>query len=683
MIRVLCPVCRKVLELADDTAGQVIPCQWCGKQMLVPASVLAPKQANPTRIAPTRPHPAPPTVVEPPAPPPGQVVVGCPGCGRAISLPARELTMTIECARCDTRFVPAGCAAAPPSTPAPPPPPEEPPAEPVDDAALRDNAALMGLYSEGNPQGAGQVDPNARIRNRVLLGAGLVAVPVLMAVVVLAMQHKAPPSSRSVVKNGGGGNGGDDRGDGETSRPRETKTALKASPNAIVVGQEVRFTATVSAFARDVDRGAVQFKIDGKPFGQPVPVQNGEAVSDPARNLPAGAHDITAEYSGGPDFKGSGHLVRLTVNDKDKVNTTTKVSDPVANPVASGQPVTFVVTVSAVPPSADGPAPSGKVRLYVGTDFNKPIASATLGPIAGRRGRATFKDVVLKEGENRITAAYGGDDKFNPSNSSGELVQTVKKAETFPADSGPPDADPVAKPAAALTAAEFEVEKGRNLFREGVEKAKMFEQVEKCFKAALKTSKKEGTLLAEIGFRLAYLHRNGGDLRAYNFYLGAAAANLREQGKAVAVINRIFADITKDMHTLESEGPMKEALLKLLKDARTEAGAAELAENSILTRVAQYHAERMAKEGKCFHSLDGRSYEERARNDSYRGRVRGSINHAGVRARLATVQKSWAKSKEHNAAFLYKDFRDVGLGVALSTKGVYYYVLILGAPEDK
>jgi hypothetical protein len=45
--------------------------------------------------------------------PPGIVIVGCPGCGRAIPLPPNELTWQIECSRCGTRFVPTGSSAPP------------------------------------------------------------------------------------------------------------------------------------------------------------------------------------------------------------------------------------------------------------------------------------------------------------------------------------------------------------------------------------------------------------------------------------------------------------------------------------------------------------------------------------------------------------------------------------------
>jgi hypothetical protein len=57
----------------------------------------------------------------------GTIIVTCPGCGRAIPLEPHELSLTIECARCNIRFVPA-------ATPAPARPPASTPLEPQEDS---------------------------------------------------------------------------------------------------------------------------------------------------------------------------------------------------------------------------------------------------------------------------------------------------------------------------------------------------------------------------------------------------------------------------------------------------------------------------------------------------------------------------------------------------------------------
>ena len=47
--------------------------------------------------------------------------------------------------------------------------------------------------------------------------------------------------------------------------------------------------------------GTLAFQIDGSPFGNPVPLTNGSAAISTA-GLPAGAHTITAFYSGDGNF---------------------------------------------------------------------------------------------------------------------------------------------------------------------------------------------------------------------------------------------------------------------------------------------------------------------------------------------------------------------------------------------
>jgi DNA-directed RNA polymerase subunit RPC12/RpoP len=105
LIRFTCASCGKRLKAADDGAGQKISCPRCGQRLMVPQQM-----QNQSSV----PQPATPPLWPPHAshgsqavPQAGQVLVHCPGCGRAIILQVHELTLNIECAGCFKQFVPS------------------------------------------------------------------------------------------------------------------------------------------------------------------------------------------------------------------------------------------------------------------------------------------------------------------------------------------------------------------------------------------------------------------------------------------------------------------------------------------------------------------------------------------------------------------------------------------------
>jgi hypothetical protein len=102
-----------------------------------------------------------------------------------------------------------------------------------------------------------------------------------------------------------------------------------------------------------------------------------------------------------------------------KANTTTGVMSN-ANPSVFQQMVTFTVTVAPNSPCI----PTGTVTLL---DGGVPIPSASNLQLTG--GIATFATSALSIGIHSITATYGGDPNFNPSNSP-TWSQTVNKANT-------------------------------------------------------------------------------------------------------------------------------------------------------------------------------------------------------------------------------------------------------------
>jgi hypothetical protein len=143
LIRFECPTCGKRLKAPDDGAGCKTTCTRCSQRLLVP-----PRVQNKTvlgKAVPDRPtiSAVPPSGIKPQAAvlPPGQVVVSCPGCGRAIQLRPHELSLVIECAACNLCFSPSG-------PPVPPPVPRQWPSGPsASPSAADDDVALAQAHS--------------------------------------------------------------------------------------------------------------------------------------------------------------------------------------------------------------------------------------------------------------------------------------------------------------------------------------------------------------------------------------------------------------------------------------------------------------------------------------------------------------------------------------------------------
>jgi Pro-kumamolisin, activation domain/Bacterial Ig-like domain (group 3) len=78
-----------------------------------------------------------------------------------------------------------------------------------------------------------------------------------------------------------------------------TTTAITSSSNPSTLGQPVTFTAKVTQGSGPVTpTGQVQFYVDGSTLGSPVALSAGSATSPADSGLTAGAHTITAGYSG-------------------------------------------------------------------------------------------------------------------------------------------------------------------------------------------------------------------------------------------------------------------------------------------------------------------------------------------------------------------------------------------------
>jgi predicted extracellular nuclease len=152
-------------------------------------------------------------------------------------------------------------------------------------------------------------------------------------------------------------------------------TSVASSANPSVLGAAVRFTATVTGPAGIPVTGSVQFTVDGRPLGGPVALVGGTATSAPLSTLTAGAHRVTASYSGSAALQASqataSQVVRYAV----------KIVSPSAGariPAGSIVPIVFQLTdVNGTPIPRVEAALVGLTRVKVSATGAQTLAPST------------------------------------------------------------------------------------------------------------------------------------------------------------------------------------------------------------------------------------------------------------------------------------------------------------------
>lgn len=197
-----------------------------------------------------------------------------------------------------------------------------------------------------------------------------------------------------------------------------TTTSLSAAPSPTVSGQAVTFTAHVDIVAPGVGTlgGAVQFNVDGAPFGTAIPLGAGDNATLTVSNLSTGNHDVEAVYNGTANFASSSSaIVSHGVNRADTTLDLTSSS----NPAFSGAPITYTAVVAPVAPGAG--TINGTVQFAVdGVNLGAPV------PVVG--GQAVSPVSTQQVGSHNITANYSGDANF--AGQSDSLTQLIAAAQT-------------------------------------------------------------------------------------------------------------------------------------------------------------------------------------------------------------------------------------------------------------
>jgi YVTN family beta-propeller protein len=201
-----------------------------------------------------------------------------------------------------------------------------------------------------------------------------------------------------------------------------TSLGLTSSANPSAAGQAATFTAAFGGTGfppagAPAPTGSVTFLDGSNPLGAPVSLPTSGPIAFTTNTLSAGAHTITAQYSGDGNYAGSSsNSVAQTVN-----QTATSLSlTSSANPSVVGQTLTFTSALSgttSVPPGV--PAPTGTVTFAVdGAVFGSPQS------LSGES--ATISIASLAAGSHTVSAQYSGDSDYAAS-SSNVIAQTVNK----------------------------------------------------------------------------------------------------------------------------------------------------------------------------------------------------------------------------------------------------------------
>jgi hypothetical protein len=196
-----------------------------------------------------------------------------------------------------------------------------------------------------------------------------------------------------------------------TAQPQPSSVALTSSKNPSTFGDNVIFTATVTA-ASGTPTGTVTFK-DGTTTLATVALSAGKAAFT-ASTLAGGTHSITAVYGGSVSYVASTSPVLSQVVNKQATSTAVVSS---LNPSTFGKAVTFTATVKA----ASSGTPTGTVTFK--------DSMTTLATVALSSGKAAYTTSTLTGGTHSITAVYGGSVSYVGSTSP-VLSQVVNKQAT-------------------------------------------------------------------------------------------------------------------------------------------------------------------------------------------------------------------------------------------------------------
>jgi hypothetical protein len=203
-----------------------------------------------------------------------------------------------------------------------------------------------------------------------------------------------------------------------------TSTALSATPNPLVAGNNVAIKATVtpkSGSATPTGTVTITDNFGGNTItlGGGAQTLSSGAYTFNTSTLAPGAHALTATYSGSTDDATSSGTLLLTVN---QPGTTTKLTASPTAPIA-GKPVTLTASVTA---SAGAAVPSGTVTIK--DTLNGATTTLGSGALTLSEGTVKLSVPSLAAGTHSLVATYAGD--TDDASSSATLSLVVVDATT-------------------------------------------------------------------------------------------------------------------------------------------------------------------------------------------------------------------------------------------------------------
>lgn len=220
---------------------------------------------------------------------------------------------------------------------------------------------------------------------------------------------------------------GDDVYAGSAASPKnltvakaEVDVEVSSSDSSTVTGEAVNFSATVGVQAPGGGSpdGTVQLRIDGVDVGAPVTVVGGTATFPAVTTLGAGAHDVTAVYSGSSNYDGGQDSLQQDVTKAD----TSALVMAAPSPSFEGFPATLTARIGAVAPGSG--APTGTVSF---TSNGTPLGAAPLQAVSGG-AEASIDISDLPAGIYTFEATYAGDVNYNGSGSSPISHEVLEEA---------------------------------------------------------------------------------------------------------------------------------------------------------------------------------------------------------------------------------------------------------------
>ncbi len=126
------------------------------------------------------------------------------------------------------------------------------------------------------------------------------------------------------------------------------------------------------------------------------------------------------------------------------------------------------------------------------------------------------------------------------------------------------------------------------------------------------------------------------------------------------------------------------AAIRAVNEIRVERGMLALGESAVFTEIARAHSEDMVRRHYFGHvSPDGETMKERitARGLTYSKIAENIQKNQGHDDPVATAVESWMDSEGHRANILTAEFRETGLGVAMTEDGTIYFTQMFFTPR--